>query len=189
MENSKAFQIIQPATKGHPHPHEHFDDASRLEVRLREVVRGEVRFDDASRALYATDASNYRQVPIGLVVPKDIADVVATIQVCRTFGAPVLSRGGGTSLAGQCCNVAVVLDESDEYPAIEADTADFAYARYQRMSEDVATGYDDAALDGFAAKARVWRKRGDAYIFMINGAKVRAPAAALALQSRLGITP
>ena len=54
------------------------------------------------------------------------------------------------------------------------------------MNEDVPTGYDDAALDGFAAKAREWRKRGDAYIFMINGAKVRAPAAALALQDKLG---
>ena len=84
-------------------------------------------------------------------------------------------------------NIAVVLDDSDEYPAIEADTADFAYARLQRMSEDVPTGYDDAPLDRFAARAREWRKRGDAYIFMINGAKVRAPAAALALRDRLGV--
>jgi uncharacterized protein YecE (DUF72 family) len=82
-------------------------------------------------------------------------------------------------------NIAVVLEDSDDYPAIEADTADFAYARFQRMREDVPTGYDDAALDGFAARAREWQKRGDAYIFMINGAKVRAPAAALALQERL----
>ena len=82
-------------------------------------------------------------------------------------------------------NIAVVLEDSDDYPTIEADTADFAYARFQRMSEDVPTGYDDAALDGFAAKARGWRTRGDAYIFMINGAKVRAPAAALALQERV----
>jgi uncharacterized protein YecE (DUF72 family) len=82
-------------------------------------------------------------------------------------------------------NIAVVLDDSDKYPAIDADTADFAYARLQRMSEDLPTGYDDAALDGFAARAREWQKRGDAYVFMINGAKVRAPAAALALQARL----
>ena len=82
-------------------------------------------------------------------------------------------------------NIAVVFEDSDKYPLIEADTADFAYARLQRMSGDVPTGYDDAALDGFAAKAREWQKRGDAYIFMINGAKVRAPAAALALQERL----
>ena len=77
---------------------------------------------------------------------------------------------------------------SDEYPTIERDTADFAYARLQRMSEDVPTGYDDSALDGFAKKARQWQEDGrDAYIFMINGAKVRAPAAALALQTKLGI--
>jgi uncharacterized protein YecE (DUF72 family) len=82
-------------------------------------------------------------------------------------------------------NIAVVLDDSDKYPTIEADTADFAYARLQRMSEDIASGYDDAALDRFAAKARQWQQRGDAYLFMINGAKVRAPAAALALQERL----
>jgi uncharacterized protein YecE (DUF72 family) len=82
-------------------------------------------------------------------------------------------------------NIAVVLDDSDKYPTIEADTADFAYARLQRMSEDLPTGYDDAALDGFAARAREWQKRGDAYVFMINGAKVRAPAAALGLQERL----
>ncbi|WP_263418208.1 FAD-binding and (Fe-S)-binding domain-containing protein [Terriglobus albidus] len=95
-----------------PHPHEFFRDARRLEERLRQVVQGEVRFDEASRALYATDASNYRQVPIGLVVPRTIEDVIATVAACREFGAPVLSRGGGTSLAGQCCNVAVVLDFS-----------------------------------------------------------------------------
>lgn len=82
-------------------------------------------------------------------------------------------------------NVAIVLDDSDEYPAIEADTADFAYARLQRMREEVPTGYDDAALDGFAARAREWSERGDVYVFMINGAKVRAPAAALALRERL----
>ena len=82
-------------------------------------------------------------------------------------------------------NIAVVFEDSDDYPTIDADTADFAYARLQRMSEEVPTGYDEAALDGFAARAREWRKRGDAYIFMINGAKVRAPAAALALQERL----
>ena len=82
-------------------------------------------------------------------------------------------------------NIAVVLEDSDEYPTIEADTADFAYARLQRTNEDVPTGYDDTALDAFAKRALEWQERGDAYIFMINGAKVRAPAAALALQERL----
>ncbi len=75
-------------------------------------MRGEVRFDDGSRALYATDASNYRQVPIGLVIPRDASDVEATVAACRAVGAPILARGGGTSLSGQCCNVAVILDFS-----------------------------------------------------------------------------
>src|SRR5438132_6070846 len=87
-------------------------DAERLALRLRQSIEGEVRFDAGSRALYATDASNYRQVPIGVVVPKNINDVVATVALAREYGAPILARGGGTSLAGQCCNVAVVLDFS-----------------------------------------------------------------------------
>jgi uncharacterized protein YecE (DUF72 family) len=83
-------------------------------------------------------------------------------------------------------NIAVVLEDSDDYPTIEADTADFAYARFQRMREELPTGYDDAALDSFAKRACEWQKGGrDSYIFMINGAKVRAPAAALALLERL----
>src|SRR6266487_3618053 len=87
-------------------------DAAALASELRREVRGEVRFDDGSRALYATDASNYRQVPIGVVIPHDANDVIATVAIAREFGAPILARGGGTSLAGQCCNVAVVLDTS-----------------------------------------------------------------------------
>jgi len=86
--------------------------AHDLEVELRRVVNGEVRFDAGSRALYATDSSNYRQVPIGVVVPRDVDDVVRAIGVCREHRAPILARGGGTSLAGQCCNVAVVFDLS-----------------------------------------------------------------------------
>ena len=60
--------------------------------------------------MYSTDGSNYRQIPIGLVVPRDAEDVAAAMAVCRKYGAPVLARGAGTSLAGQCCNVAVVFD-------------------------------------------------------------------------------
>ncbi len=67
-------------------------------------------FSPGDRALYATDASNYRQVPIGVVVPRDVDDVVTAVEVCREHDAPILPRGGGTSLAGQCCNVAVVVD-------------------------------------------------------------------------------
>ncbi|GAA1017475.1 dimethylmenaquinone methyltransferase [Acrocarpospora pleiomorpha] len=84
----------------------------RLERDLRARVAGEVRFDTASRAMYATDASNYRQVPIGVVVPRSVADAVAAVTVCREHDVPLLSRGGGTSLAGQCCNAAVVIDWS-----------------------------------------------------------------------------
>ena len=85
--------------------------ASRaLAAALKRRIEGEVRFDDGSRALYATDASNYRQVPIGVVLPRSRDDLVAAVAVCREHGAPLLARGGGTSLAGQCCNVAVVLD-------------------------------------------------------------------------------
>jgi FAD/FMN-containing dehydrogenase len=85
-------------------------DAAALAAELRRELRGEVRFDAGSRALYATDASNYRQVPIGVVVPAGRDDVESTVAACRRHGAPVLLRGGGTSIAGQCCNVAVVLD-------------------------------------------------------------------------------
>ncbi|HJU20269.1 MAG TPA: FAD-binding and (Fe-S)-binding domain-containing protein, partial [Stellaceae bacterium] len=86
--------------------------AAALAADLRGAIVGEVRFDDGDRALYATDASNYRQVPIGVVVPRTIEDVIAAMRLCRAHGAPFLSRGGGTSLAGQCCNVAVIVDYS-----------------------------------------------------------------------------
>jgi uncharacterized protein YecE (DUF72 family) len=83
-------------------------------------------------------------------------------------------------------NIAVVFEDSAEYPCIEAETADFSYARLQRMSEELETGYDEVAIAAFAERARKWLGSGrDVYIFMINGAKVRAPAAALALQERL----
>ncbi|MFN8556426.1 MAG: FAD-binding oxidoreductase [Dehalococcoidia bacterium] len=95
-------------------------DAAALAAALRGRIGGEVRFDAGSRALYATDASNSRQVPIGVVVPRNVEDVVQTVAVCRDFGAPILARGGGTSLAGQCCNVAVVIDMSKELRAVVA---------------------------------------------------------------------
>jgi FAD/FMN-containing dehydrogenase/Fe-S oxidoreductase len=121
---SREFQRWDPV----PFPHEERPPAARVEHRdriqslnvdaaalaaeLKRELRGEVRFDDGSRALYATDASNYRQVPIGVVMPRDASDVVAAVALARKHGAPILGRGAGTSLAGQCCNVAVVLDMS-----------------------------------------------------------------------------
>src|ERR1044071_3717103 len=85
-------------------------DAAALEKELLENIRGEVRFSDGDRALYSTDSSNYRQVPIGVVIPRDKRDVIQTVALCRKYGAPITGRGGGTSLAGQCCNVAVIID-------------------------------------------------------------------------------
>ncbi|MDQ2817176.1 MAG: FAD-binding oxidoreductase [Candidatus Eremiobacteraeota bacterium] len=87
-------------------------DVAGLERELRSTVRGEVRFDDGSRALYATDASNYRQVPVGVVIPRDADDVEAAVAICRKYAAPVFARGGGTDLAGSSCNAAVVFDMS-----------------------------------------------------------------------------
>lgn len=84
-------------------------------------------------------------------------------------------------------NVAVVYGDDDEFPCLDADTADFRYARLQRMNERVATGYRKSQLDRFAQMIEGWGK--DAFVFMINGAKLRAPAAAMALQQRLGIAP
>lgn len=95
------------------------EPARALAEELGRAVEGEVRFDDGARALYATDASNYRQVPIGVVFPRTLDDVVAAVATCRRHGAPVLARGGGTSLAGQCCNVAVVLDLSRHLDRLE----------------------------------------------------------------------
>src|SRR6185437_13513674 len=86
--------------------------AIALSAALKSRLDGEVRFDKGARALYSTDGSNYRQAPIGVVIPRHIGDVEATVEMARRYGAPILSRGGGTSLAGQCCNVAVVMDFS-----------------------------------------------------------------------------
>jgi FAD/FMN-containing dehydrogenase len=83
-----------------------------LQAALAAAVAGEVRFDDGSRALYATEASNYRQVPIGVVLPRSAEDVEPRSPLCRAHAAPVLARGGGTSMCGQSVNVAVVFDFS-----------------------------------------------------------------------------
>ncbi|WP_225813615.1 FAD-binding and (Fe-S)-binding domain-containing protein [Streptomyces spinosus] len=87
-------------------------DVGALERALRKAVDGEVRFDTASLGLYAQDASNFRQVPIGVVIPRTLDDVVAVHKVCHEFGAPILNRGGGTSLSGETVNEAVVIDHS-----------------------------------------------------------------------------
>jgi FAD/FMN-containing dehydrogenase/Fe-S oxidoreductase len=95
-----------------PLEHERFAAHRELESRLKAAIRGDVLFDLSSRALYAADASNYRQLPIGVILPRDAADVEAALAACRATGAAVLPRGAGTSLAGNCANVAVVFDFS-----------------------------------------------------------------------------
>ncbi len=92
--------------------HERFAAHRELESLLKATLRGDVSFDLGSRALYAADSSNYRQLPVGVVLPRDAADVEAALAACRATGAAVLPRGAGTSLAGQCANVAVVFDYS-----------------------------------------------------------------------------
>jgi FAD/FMN-containing dehydrogenase/Fe-S oxidoreductase len=92
--------------------HERFAAHRELEAILKASFRGEVRFDLGSRALYAADSSNYRQLPVGVILPRDAEDVEAALAACRNTGAAVLPRGAGTSLAGQCANVAVVFDFS-----------------------------------------------------------------------------
>ncbi|MDQ0772791.1 FAD/FMN-containing dehydrogenase/NAD-dependent dihydropyrimidine dehydrogenase PreA subunit [Streptomyces aurantiacus] len=87
-------------------------DEEALERDLRARVDGEVRFDAGTRAAYSTDGSNYRQVPIGVVVPRTVEAATEAVAVCREHDVPLLSRGGGTSLAGECCNTAVVMDWS-----------------------------------------------------------------------------
>jgi uncharacterized protein YecE (DUF72 family) len=83
-------------------------------------------------------------------------------------------------------NAAIVFADHDEFPCIEEATADFSYARLQRAAEDCPTGYDDVALDHWAAKARDWAKQGDVFAFFISGAKVRNPVAAQAMIARIG---
>lgn len=106
-------------------------DISQLEQELRRTVSGTVSFAAGERALYAMDGSNYRQVPIGVVIPRTIDDVVAAMGVCRSFGAPIFSRGGGTSLSGQCCNAAIVIDWSRHLNRILEINAGERFARVQ----------------------------------------------------------
>jgi FAD/FMN-containing dehydrogenase/Fe-S oxidoreductase len=123
--------LTQIPLSSHGKPIDPFSKARELEKALLVEVGGEVRFDRGSRAMYATDGSNYRQIPIGLVIPRDAEDVKAAVAVCRKYGAPVLPRGAGTSLAGQCCNVAVVLDFTKYMNRILELNSENKYARVQ----------------------------------------------------------
>jgi FAD/FMN-containing dehydrogenase/Fe-S oxidoreductase len=136
--STSSFSILSnPA----PLDHERFSAHRELESLLKKSLHGPdfsspgpsdlVRFDLGSRALYAADASNYRQLPIGVVFPRDAADVEAALAACRATGAAVLPRGAGTSLAGQCVNVAVVFDYSRSMNALDAIDPEAKLARVQ----------------------------------------------------------
>jgi FAD/FMN-containing dehydrogenase len=107
------------------------DEARELEVTLKSHLQGEVRFDTGSRAAYATDHSIYRAVPVGVVIPRDAGDVIATVEACHARGVPVLPRGCGSSLSGQTCNVAVVIDFSKYMNRILALDPDSRLARVE----------------------------------------------------------
>lgn len=87
-------------------------DLDDLEANLTRHILGEVRSRDGDRALYSTDGSNYRQISTGVVIPRDDHDVVETFGICRQHGVPITARGGGTALAGQTTNTAVIIDDS-----------------------------------------------------------------------------
>jgi FAD/FMN-containing dehydrogenase/Fe-S oxidoreductase len=131
--STSSFSVLSnPA----PLEHERFSAHRELESLLKKSLRGPVssdlvRFDLGSRALYAADASNYRQLPVGVVFPRDAADVEAALAACRVTGAAVLPRGAGTSLAGQCVNVAVVFDYSHYMNALDAIDPGAKIARVQ----------------------------------------------------------
>ena len=120
-----ASMASQPNGRGVLRPAE----ARLLERDLAAAVDGEVRFDAGTRGAYSTDASNYRQVPIGVVVPAPSTAAVAAVEVCRRHGVPLLSRGGGTSLAGQCTNTAVVIDWSKYCNRLVSVDAERAHLR------------------------------------------------------------
>ncbi len=115
MTGTAEAQTTTPRSWARHQTGEHYGgqvDMKALEADLTRAIRGEVRFRDGDRALYSTDGSNYRQVPIGAVIPRDAHDVVEIFNVCRQHGVPITARGGGTALAGQTTNAAVIVDYS-----------------------------------------------------------------------------
>ena len=106
-------------------------DVQDLNAALGKAVRGRVRFDAGTRAMYSADASNYRRVPIGVVEPLDTDDVEAAVSVCSTYDVPLLPRGAGTSIAGQAVNTAVVLDFTKHLNGIESIDPEARTARVQ----------------------------------------------------------
>ena len=107
------------------------ESSRALAADLAARVRGQVRFDSTSRAVFAADASNYRHVPVGVVQPADDDDVLATLEVCRKHDVPVLPRGAATSIGGQAVNEAVVIDFSRHLRSVLSIDPEQAIARVQ----------------------------------------------------------
>jgi len=84
----------------------------KLRSQLEAQTTADIRFDAATRAVYASEASNYRQLPIGVVVPRSIKDVITAMRLCQEANLPLLPRGAGTSMCGQSVNAAVIIDTS-----------------------------------------------------------------------------
>lgn len=103
----------------------------KLRAKLQAQTNAEIRFDAATRALYASEASNYRQLPIGVVVPRSIDDVVIAMRLCREANLPLLPRGAGTSMCGQSVNAAVIIDTSKYLNAITEIDAQRRTARVE----------------------------------------------------------
>ena len=106
-------------------------DRRDLEHALKQVITGEVRFDRLTRRIYSTDASIYSIEPLGVVSPRTADDVVATVDVAKRFGVPILPRGAGTSLAGQTVGKAIVLDFSRYMHGLVTIDAEARQARVQ----------------------------------------------------------
>ena len=88
------------------------DVAGRLAARLAQETQGEVLFTPADRGRYATDASIYQVLPVGVFVPRNAADVKTALDICRDLGVPIVPRGGGTSQCGQTVGAGLVIDHS-----------------------------------------------------------------------------
>jgi FAD/FMN-containing dehydrogenase/Fe-S oxidoreductase len=104
---------------------------SELEKELKARLTCEVRFDTSTKAMYSTDASNYHHVPVGVVFPRTADEIITIVECARKFGVPILSRGGGTSLAGQSCNEALMIETSKYYHQILELNVDEKFARVQ----------------------------------------------------------
>jgi len=111
------------------HPHQR-EDAVRAEL-LRLLPTGEVLADEASRGIYSTDASIYQFMPVAVVTPRHRDDIATVLKLAREFNIPTMMRGGGTSLAGQCANSAIIIDTSKHMNKLLEINAAGRWARVQ----------------------------------------------------------